>query len=76
MPDSVIFLASASSRAQSIVLSIPGAALVVELTDLCLREAPGLLPYLVLLAHDCAGQPYQRCRVFRQEDLSKKSIGI
>ena len=38
------------------------AALVVEPHHLRLREVPGLLPCLVLLAHDRAGQPHQRRR--------------
>lgn len=38
------------------------APLVVELVHPRLREVPGLLPYLVLLAHDRAGEPHERAR--------------
>ena len=38
----------------------PSATVVVELVHPHLREVPGLLPYLALLAHDRAREPHQR----------------
>lgn len=40
----------------------PSATVIVELVHPHLREVPGLLPCLVLLAHDRARQPHQRPR--------------
>ena len=40
----------------------PSTTVVVELVLPHFREVPGLLPYLVLLAHDCAREPHQRAR--------------
>lgn len=38
----------------------PSSTVVVELVHPYFREIPGLLPYLVLLAHDRAREPHQR----------------
>ena len=40
----------------------PECAVAVELAHPRLREVPGLLPYLVLLAHDRTREPHQRAR--------------
>ena len=62
-PDSSIFLASRlQPRPVDGAVDPARAPLVVELVHPRLREVPGLLPYLVLLAHDRAGQARQRAR--------------
>lgn len=62
-PDSIIFLASASSRVYvGGTVNYPSTTVVVELVHPHLRGVPGLLPYLVLLAHGRARDPHQRTR--------------